>query len=262
MAASIIAEPGSSPIVFFTPGAWHRPWVFDDVRRILSTRGFKTESSSLATPGSTGPNVGLPADTAQIRSALKNLVNDGKEVVVVAHSYGGLVTSNAVEGLGIEQRTRDGFKGSVIMILYLAAFALPANDRLSGALDDSHPDWWDVSKDGFITPMRPIDIFYADVETSLASKAVDALEPMPVQTGRDVSAYDPVNAGFEVGYIFTAEDQAIPLEAQKAMFARFPTGSFSATLVSSHSPFLSMPDTLADTIQNAIEFMLAKRLSN
>ncbi|KAI1292455.1 hypothetical protein F5Y03DRAFT_20983 [Xylaria venustula] len=261
MAAPITAETEALPTVFFTPGAWHRPWIFDDVRSFLSARGFKTESSSLVTPGNTDPNVGLPADAAKIQSALKNLIDDGKEVVVVAHSYGGLVTSNAVEGLGVEQRTRDGFKGGIIMILYLAAFAIPANDSLSGALDGHHPDWWDVSEDGFITPMRPIDIFYADVETSLASKAVDALEPMPAQTGRDISAYDPVDEGFEVGYIFTKEDQAISLEAQKAMFARFPINSFSASLVSSHSPFFSMPGALADTVQKAIEFVLAKRLS-
>ncbi|KAI1347151.1 Alpha/beta hydrolase fold-1 [Xylaria sp. FL0043] len=261
MATSGVAKTGGSPTVFFTPGAWHGPWIFDRVRSALSGRGFATDATSLATPGSTDPSVGVSDDAAKVRSALTKLIDEGKEVVLVAHSYGGVVASNAVEGLGIEQRAAKGLKGGVIIILYLAAFVIPANERLATALGGHRPDWWNISEDGFITPTQPLQTFYADVEPSLASKAVEALRPMPVRTATDISAYDPLEAGFEVGYIFAEEDQALLPEAQKAMFARFPAGSFSASLQSSHSPFFSMPETLADTIQRAIEHVLSKRSS-
>lgn len=102
-------------------------------------------------------------------------------------------------------------------------------------------------------------MFYADVETSLANKAVDALVPMPIRTATDVSPFDPREGGFEVGYIFAEEDKAVPLPAQQALFTSFPAGSFSASLNSSHSPFFSIPDTLADTIEKAYKHALAKK---
>ncbi|KAI3331190.1 hypothetical protein F4824DRAFT_491650 [Ustulina deusta] len=259
MTTSIISETEPSPTIFFTPGAWHSPWVFDDVRSILSARGFGTEASSLATVESADSSVGTVSDAAKVRSALTKLINEGKEVVIVAHSYGGAVASNAVEGLGIEHRTSNGLKGGVILILYLAAFALPAKTTVLAALGGSYLDWWKVSEDGFLTPLEPLDVFYADVEPSLAKKAIDDLKPMPLRVLTDISAYSPLDGGFEVGYIFAEKDQAVPIGVQHAMFSQFPAGSFSASLASSHSPFFSIPDTLADTIQKATESVLAKR---
>ncbi|KAI1366859.1 hypothetical protein F5Y08DRAFT_327101 [Xylaria arbuscula] len=256
----------SLPTVFFVPGAWHKPWVFDDVRSILSARDYETDAEALATAGSPDPNIGLLDDAAKIRSALMKHINDGKEVLIVAHSYGGVVASNAVKGLGIAERTASGLKGGIVMVVYLAAFIIPANTSLTTAASDASsaghgpPDWWVVSEDGkYVSPNGPLEMFYADVETSLANKAIDALLPMPMRTATDMSLFDPREGGFEVGYIFAEQDKAVPLPAQQALFAGFPAGSFSASLTSSHSPFFSVPDTLADTIENAYKHALAKR---
>ncbi|RWA05959.1 hypothetical protein EKO27_g9141 [Xylaria grammica] len=259
MAALISTKTQSSPTIFFIPGAWHGPWVFDNVRSILSARGFETEASSLATVGSTDPSVGLLSDAAKARSALTTLIDDGKEVILVAHSYGGIVASNAVEDLEIEQRISNGLTGGVVMILYVTAFAVRPNTNLLTAVGGHYADWWDVSEDGFITPINPVDIFYADVEPSVAEKVIATIRPMPINFINDASLYDPWNQGFEVGYIFAEEDHAIHISAQKAMFAQLPAGSFSASLRSSHSPFFSMPDALADAIQDAANYAIMKR---
>ncbi|KAI1121409.1 hypothetical protein F5Y10DRAFT_288492 [Nemania abortiva] len=253
------AETKCAPTIFFVPGAWHDPWVFDRVRSVLSARKFETETSSLASVGAVDPGVGLFHDVARIRSALISLIDEGKEVVAIAHSYGGIVTSNAVEGLGIEQRAAQALSGGIVMILYLAAFAIPAGTTALSHFGGTYPPEWEVSEDRFFNVVQPLQTLYADVETSLADKAIAALKPVPLQVVKDVSAYDPLDGKFEVGYIFTENDQAIPISAQEATFSRFPTGSFTANLSSSHSPFLSMPDALADTIQDAVKYVLAKR---
>lgn len=147
-----MSETASLPTVFFVPGAWHKPWVFDDVRSILSARGYETDATALATAGSPDPSVGLLDDAAKVRSELTKLIDSGKEVLVVAHSYGGIVASNAVKGLGIAERTANGLKGGIIMLVYLAAFIIPANTSLVTAASDASsaghgpPDWWDVSE--------------------------------------------------------------------------------------------------------------------
>ncbi|KAI0199955.1 Alpha/beta hydrolase fold-1 [Astrocystis sublimbata] len=250
----------TKPIIFFVPGAWHDPWCFDLVRKSLSTRGYQTEASALATVGSTVPTTGVFDDAAKVRSALTELIDEGKEVILVGHSYGGVVCSNSVDGLGIQQRSSKGLKGGIILILYLAAFAVPVGASLKGLLGDSYPPpWWDLSKEGFILPKTPEDIFYNDVDSTLTNKAIAALKPMPIQMSVDASAFDPRDGSFEVGYIFAENDQAIPLPVQNAMFSEFPAGSFAAHLKSGHLPFFSMPDKTADAIESASRFVAAKR---
>ncbi|GKT51442.1 uncharacterized protein ColSpa_11623 [Colletotrichum spaethianum] len=102
-------------------------------------------------------------------------------------------------------------------------------------------------------------VFYADVKTSLADKAVAALLPQPFKTVENKSGFEPWNNGFEMGYIFTQNDQAIPIDLQTSMESIFPASSFTATLNSSHTPFLSMPKILGDVIQQAAQVAVTKK---
>ncbi|KAI1802695.1 Alpha/beta hydrolase fold-1 [Daldinia bambusicola] len=249
----------ATPTILFVPGAAHEPWVFDDVRDALSKRGFETDAAALATASSGDATLGLYADVAAIRSALVRLIDAGKEVVLVAHSYGGMVASNAVEGLGIKQRAAEGKAGGVIIILYLSAFALPVGVSLMMSFQNKLPDWWIPTEDNkFLTPIKTEEHFYHDVEPSLTAKAVAGLKPMPMQMLLEESRYSPLNEGFDVGYIFLEDDKALVMDAQRAMFSQFPAGSFSASLYASHSPFLSMPAALADTIRDSISHVRGK----
>lgn len=97
--------------------------------------------------------------------------------------------------------------------------------------------------------MTPVDIFYGDVAPDVAAAAVARLQPMPFKIATDKSGFEPWNQGFPVAYIFAEDDQAIPLAAQQGMASQFPAGSFTASLASSHSPFLSMPQKLGDILE-------------
>lgn len=133
------------PTIFFVPGAWHETWVFDDVRSALSNRGFETDVSALPTVGS-DTSIGVFEDAAVVRPALLKLVDAGKEVVIVSHSYGGIVAANSVRGLSIDQRTADSKAGGIMIFLYLAAFAIPADMSLLMAFENVFPSWWNVTE--------------------------------------------------------------------------------------------------------------------
>ncbi|EFQ34110.1 uncharacterized protein GLRG_09254 [Colletotrichum graminicola M1.001] len=246
------------PTILFTPGAWHRPWAFDMVRSDLSSRGYPTAAVTLASVGSTDPNLGLDADAAAVRVQVQTLVDEGRDVVLVAHSYGGIPVANAVKGLNYKDLAVQNKPGGIIMVVYMTSFAVPAGAGLynGGVM----PTWWNVTN-GFIFPEDPVSVFYGDVQPSLAAEAVAALLPMPFKTMTDKSGYEPWNNGFEMGYIFAENDQAIPIELQKSMEAAFPASSFTATLNSSHSPFLSMPKALGDVLQQAAEDAVIKKAS-
>lgn len=61
---------------------------------------------------------------------LTSLIDNGKDVIILAHSYGGLVAAGVIANPGLDQRTREaqGSKGGVVGIVYLAAI-IPAEDE-------------------------------------------------------------------------------------------------------------------------------------
>lgn len=136
----------SNPTFLFTPGAWHLPGVFDTVRADLSRRGYDSAAVKLVSVDPTDPKTqGVAADAAAVRGELEKLVDQGKEVIMVCHSYGGVPTASAVEGMNLADRTARGEKGGVAMMVYLTSFAIPAGTGLSDGLGGVTPDWWNIT---------------------------------------------------------------------------------------------------------------------
>lgn len=80
-------------------------------------------------------------DATLIRSELTKLVEDlGKDVIVVMHSYGGVVGTEAVhESLAKKIRKGKGLPGGVLALLYMCAFLLPPEASLGSALGGGLP---------------------------------------------------------------------------------------------------------------------------
>lgn len=130
------------PTVVFTPGAWHGTWAFDTVRSQLEALGYPTEAVALPSVGSTNASVGVAEDAAALAAELGTLTDAGKDVVMVCHSYGGVVASSAVEGFGYKDRSTAGLgDNGVIMLVYMTAFAAPAQTSLLDALGGEYL-WW------------------------------------------------------------------------------------------------------------------------
>lgn len=242
------------PVFLLVPGAWHKPSAYDLLREQLTQRGFESTAVDLHTVGSTDPkNQGVPEDAAAIRAELQKLVDAGKEVMLVSHSYGGVPAAAAVKGLNLKDRVANGQKGGVLMVLHLTSFAAPVGTSLMDSLGGNPLPWFNITGD-VLTPIGPTEVFYADVKPELAAKAVAALEPTSLRAMTDEGTFAPWNEGFQMGFIYTEDDQAIPVSIQKNMAVQFPAGSFTATLKSSHSPFLSMPGKVAEVMQQAVAF--------
>ncbi|KAI1262792.1 Alpha/beta hydrolase fold-1 [Xylariaceae sp. FL1019] len=257
MPSLTIPSTGTLPTILFVCGAWHEPWCFDLVRQSLADRGFESEAPALPTVGTRDPNLGLQDDAQAIRTDLEKLIDDGKEVILVAHSYGGIVASNSVEGLNVKTRASQGLKGGVSMIVFLCAFTIPAGATVRSSLGGNLLPWYDTSKACDTHLMR--ELFYHDVEPLLAETAVALIKPQPYRIIEDKSTFEPWLEGFEVGYIFTETDKALPLKAQKLLFSHFPKGSWSATLAAAHSPFLNVPDELGAAIEESANFVSSKK---
>ena len=141
------------PVFVFVPGAWHTADTFDVVRQLMLSRGLASEAIALPSVG--GPlEKGLHADIEHSKEILREMADAGRQIVVVNHSYGGMVGSGAVEGLGFKQRAEAGLPGGVIMVVWMAAFVTPKGQTV---LDQLGGDWlpWMIIKVRAVSPYSP-----------------------------------------------------------------------------------------------------------
>lgn len=131
----------SKPTVFFIHGAWHSPKHFQRVRDVFEAEGFPTECPLQPTFDAKPPTMKMYEDAKVIRAELTKLVEDeGKDVIVVMHSYGGVVGTEAVhESLAKKARESKGLPGGVLALLYMCAFLLPPDNSLGSALGGGLP---------------------------------------------------------------------------------------------------------------------------
>ena len=125
--------------ILLVHGAWHEPSCWDATRKELENHSYPSVAVSLPSSGRIPPVASHHEDTAVIKKELERLVVlEGKEVVIVMHSYGGIVGSEAVAGFEKAGRKE---KGGVIHALFIAAFLVPRGSSLMGMFDDQFPPY-------------------------------------------------------------------------------------------------------------------------
>jgi alpha-beta hydrolase superfamily lysophospholipase len=124
------------PQIVVIPGAWHGPIYFEKLQSMLEKAGYTIHVRQLASTGNSQPVKSLDDDIALVRSLVEEAIGDGNDVVVVAHSYGGIVAGSALEGLGKTQREAAGLRGGIVRCGYMSAFIVPKGvsvmDKLGG----------------------------------------------------------------------------------------------------------------------------------
>lgn len=176
----------SSPLVLLVPGAWHTPRCFDFIIPHFNQRGYDTRAIQLP---SVGASPGLPdmsADVALVRENVTQILDEeNRDAILFMHSYGAIPSTEAVKGLGKEQRTADGKNTGVVALFYIAS-VLPvvggsSADASADVTDDekAHPGAWVLKEngDGTVEVEDPTLCFYSDVEPELAQEAVKWLRP-------------------------------------------------------------------------------------
>lgn len=216
------------------------------------------------------PPKDLAEDIAAIHSLLDEAIGDGNDVVVVAHSWGGIVAGSALAGYSVKEREASSQKGGVVRALYIAAFIVDQGVSLLDCVGGDAPPWSRVEvsepakHDGFpsASSNRFTDAlrlkgryiysvgspFYEDLPDQEQQVLKDALRPHAWDTFRK-GATAASWLKIPTSYLLCEKDQAIPGFAQEATVknAEAKGGVIEVTrLASSHSPFLSRLDETVD----------------
>ncbi|KAJ5745076.1 hypothetical protein N7520_010258 [Penicillium odoratum] len=243
------------PTILLIPGAWHLPDVFDDVRASLALRDFPSVAVALPSIGAEPPSKGLTDDVIFVQNEIKKLSDEGKKIVVVAHSYGGMVGADAVKGMGYAERKKDSSNGGVLILVYLAAFVAKSGTSLLDMLGGKWLPWMQLDGN-YCKASMASEICYHD----LSEKDQENWNLRLVHTSRaafeDRVSHEPWH-NLPCMYVFCEEDRAIPISVQESMAGLL--GDYSQYRCnSSHSPFLSMPEKVAEACEMAGKIGLEK----
>lgn len=219
------------PTLVLVHGAWHGSWAWD--RLVAQLDGVTIRRVDLPSVGADPALLGdMYADAALIRETVTSV--DGP-VVICAHSYGGIPTSEGAADLP-----------NLVGLVYLCAFQLDVGESVATAMNGPPPEWQDLHPDqGYVDALRPEQIFYADVDPDIATGAIAQL----THHGLGAMMQPQTRAAWRTvpsTYIVCEHDQAIPVAAQDAMSQR---AAKKLRLPTSHSPFLAAPRRLADLLR-------------
>ena len=218
--------------VVLVHGAWHGASCWDLVSQRLTASRVDHIAVEL-------PLTGHDDDVEALRAALDRV--DGRKILV-GHSYGGLVISDAGEG-----------RTDLDHLLYVCAFMVDpgstvfdalgqvpdlSESKLLGAIE-THADGTST-----IDPDRAVAAFYHRCPAELTDGLVARLRPMAAASTGATCQGSPWTE-VPSTYLVCEQDRAIPVEGQRLM-ARNATRT--VVFDTDHSPFVSMPTETAALI--------------
>ncbi|MCW8383842.1 alpha/beta hydrolase [Streptomyces justiciae] len=222
-----------APHFLLVHGAWHQSWCWQGLQDLLTERGWTSHTVDLpsAVPeGAHGRLPGLMDDARVVREAIDAVA---APLVVVGHSYGGVPVTQAAAGAA-----------NVSHLVYVSAFALDVGESLMTCFGGEQPDLATVEG---VVPVRenPETTLYHDVAPDARNAALARLLPQSA-----LSFAEPVSrAAWQTlpsSYVICDDDQSLPPAYQEPFAQR--TGA-TYRLPSGHTPLLSMPDRLADLLE-------------
>lgn len=251
------------PTLVFVPGSWHNPICYDPVIKLLQPK-FKCTSVTL--PSTAGnPAATSKEDLEAAGSAISSETAAGCNVVVIAHSYGGMVGNSAVKGFTPDTTSQTQTPtGCVIGIILIASgFTLTGLSFMDPFFGRPPPSWRVNSDTGYaelVTPPR--ELFYHDLPEKEAESWVSQLTTQSVKALFESGEY--TYAGWRdvpTWYIGTIEDRGLPVLVQRMQvgMARELGGIVEhRELQTSHSPFLSQPEATVKIMVEAVEAFTGK----
>ena len=137
-------QADAKPTIVLVPGAWFSPTTYDEFLQFLREAGYPTRYASYPSLDPSEPLIAdANLDTRAVYSdVLRPLVEqEGKDVVVVMHSYGGVPGSAASTGLSKTKRTQENQKGGVIGLIHISGFVLPEGASVADGQGGQLPAW-------------------------------------------------------------------------------------------------------------------------
>ena len=211
---------------------------WQEVYRLLKGDGYSVSVVQ-------NPTLSLEGDAA---AAKRVIAAQGEPVILVGHSYGGAVITEA------------GNDPNVAALVYIAAFAPDTGESVNTLIADPPPGAPVPPilppQDGFLFLDR--DKFHASFAADLSAEEAAFMADSQVPWGVDALGGTISEAAWRSKpswYLVATDDRMIPPPAQRSMAER--AGATVVEAAGSHAIYLSQPATVAGLIEQAASEVLS-----
>ncbi|KAJ0115102.1 methylesterase 6 [Diaporthe amygdali] len=242
------------PVILLVHGAFYQPVHYEEVLQNLTEKGYTVAAPALPTTG-TNPDLTYADDVEVINDTLHSFLDDGREVIVVAHSSGALPASHCIEGESVAERAECGLKGGIRHYINVCGLAYPRRERNFLGNDDESPlQEYHQVEDGII---HLLDNAKLTLYNDLPSEQIEKIWPTMIKTHslmnwNSCPKFIDQEMTVPKTYIFCEHDIALPTEYQ-AYFVGVGGYEDVIRIQSGHSPFLKMPERMLEIISEIAE---------
>ncbi|KAL5358343.1 Alpha/beta hydrolase fold-1 [Aspergillus floccosus] len=128
----------AKPTILFVPGSLTVPELYTSILDPVAEAGYEVKALHLPSVGHTSgqggacPPPSMYDDAAFIASQVRDLVDEGKDVIIFAHAYGGIPATESTKGLSKHERQQQGKPGGVVRLAYIAALVPDLGENAMG----------------------------------------------------------------------------------------------------------------------------------
>ncbi|RYP53627.1 hypothetical protein DL768_001407 [Monosporascus sp. mg162] len=253
------------PVIVLVPGAFGTPAGFEKLVPHLEKVGFPTHPGAYPSCNPSDPAVATCRnDIASLRDnvLLPLMEKEQKDIVIMAHSYGGVVAGAAAKNLDKQTRTAQGQAGgSVIGLIYVVGNITLEDESILNAVGGAYPPFIKHHKPskGLALIEPAMDVLYNDCDAALAPEldkfmnphALQAFETKPTAPAWADEAFNGRRA-----YIRTLNDCCNPVSLQDKWLEKSSVEWDVVDFETGHMPFVSQPEALAKQIVKFINGFL------
>ncbi|KAH7161923.1 Alpha/beta hydrolase fold-1 [Dactylonectria macrodidyma] len=228
------------PAVLLVHGAWHRPLHYRTLINDLNAKGFTVLAPPLASSGYDDSVDGKTYhdDVKRIHDVLLPILGAGRTVIGIAHSYGGVPLTVAIQGHTTAERAAKGLKGGIASAIYISPTPVfQTGISMYEAGGRQWPSGW--FHDDTRLPLlldKAKDAFYFDIDQPAKDEALahvchQSKAPLEVPI-----VCTPIELDIPKILIICTEDKIFPKDLQLLTAEKW--GATPLEIVSGHSPWL------------------------
>ncbi|KAL4937772.1 hypothetical protein BDV06DRAFT_232365 [Aspergillus oleicola] len=256
--ASLPPSPlNPNPTIVIIHGAWHNPTHYSGLAGGLRALGHEVlVPKLLSMNGARPPTSDLYTDTEQICSYVESLADAGHRLVVMMHSYGGQVGTNALARLDTRTRRELNLPGGVVRLIYMCAHALTEGTSMFGIAkaagrEQALLDAFIIANDGTVEYREVRErMIGPGLSEEVVESYVARLKPWNGQ-----GLYQEIRAvawrNIPVSYILTLQDKLMPVAYQNAMVAGLRSAGVEVEafeLETGHCPHATMTGKVVEIL--------------
>ena len=272
----------AKPAIILVTGSFALPEFYDNVVKPVVARGYEIRALHSPTVSlETSPRKGDPPtmydDAAFISREVEKLADEGKEVLLMAHSYGGIPTTQGTKGLGKQERQKAGKEGGIVRLAYMTALVPELGKSAQDILADVPVEHQLVLKIDVRCPLSFLSFLFAFADFSkqengwmyhdpISRSAEIAFSDLPPEEGqawvRQFGRHSAVSFAGEathqgykdipVSFLVCEDDICVPLAIQENEIKLIENVSGSKVDVmrikAGHCPSVSKPQEVVDWI--------------